>query len=244
MAIRCWSRLFALSGVMLLVGIPAIPQDLASALAARFESVYRHCNTLQATFLEKYLENGRVVRSEAGIAYFGKPGKMRWEYESPEHNLFVIDGKWSWFYVPADRTVTRIRAKDSTDWRTPLALLAGEMKISRICSEVRLDLRTQPKQPGGSVLTCSLRAGEGKAMAGGSRLRVGSSEAVERASFEINAQSGELLGINAIDSGGVQIEFRFADWRFNPPLERSTFQFTTPKGVAIVDGELATQPVQ
>src|ERR1043166_8027977 len=123
----------------LAAGIPAIAQDSAAALVARFEGAYRHSSTLQATFIEKYIENGREVRAEAGVAYFGKPGKMRWEYESPEHNLFVIDGKWSWFYVPADHTVTRVRAKESADWRTPLALLAGEMKVSRICAEVRLD---------------------------------------------------------------------------------------------------------
>lgn len=241
---RFWSRFFALTAATLVVGIPTVPQDLASALAARFESTYRHSNTLQATFIEKYLENGRVVRAEAGIAYFGKPGKMRWEYESPEHNLFVIDGKWSWFYVPADRTVTRIRAKDSTDWRTPLALLAGEVKISRICTQVRLDPTAQATQPGGAVLTCTLRGGESKASDfGGSRLRTARATVAEKVSFEINAQSGELLAINAIDPGGVQIEFRFANWRFNPTLQPSTFQFNTPKGVAIVDGELATPQV-
>src|SRR6266403_4732969 len=99
-------------------------------LVQRMESRYRSARTLQATFLERYLENGNVVRVEAGIAYFRRPGKMRWEYQSPEKNLFLVDGKSAWFYVPADHTVTRVPAKDSSDWRTPLALLAGEMKIS------------------------------------------------------------------------------------------------------------------
>src|SRR5438132_7213776 len=102
----------------------------------RFEAVYRGARTLQVTFLERYSENGHIVRTEAGIAYFRRPGKMRWEYESPEKNLFLVDGKTAWFYVPGDHTVTRVPAKQSTDWRTPLALLAGEMKLSRICARV------------------------------------------------------------------------------------------------------------
>ena len=97
----------------------------AKPIIVLLEARYRAARTLRATFLERYSENGRPVRVEAGRAYFRKPGKMRWEYESPENNLFLVDGKTAWFYVPADHTVTRVPAKQSTDWRTPLALLAG-----------------------------------------------------------------------------------------------------------------------
>src|SRR5258707_14572374 len=102
----------------------------ASKLASRMETRYRNATTLQATFLERYSENGAVLRTEAGTAYFRRPGKMRWEYDHPEKDLFLIDGKTAWFYVPADHTVTRVPAKQSEDLRTPLALLAGQMKIS------------------------------------------------------------------------------------------------------------------
>jgi len=74
----------------------------------RMEARYRSAKTLQATFLERYAENGSVLRSEAGTAYFRRPGKMRWEYERPEKDLFLVDGKTAWFYVPADHTVTRV----------------------------------------------------------------------------------------------------------------------------------------
>jgi outer membrane lipoprotein carrier protein len=63
---------------------------------------------------------------------------MRWEYERPEKDLFLVDGKTAWFYVPADHTVTRVPAKQSEDVRTPLVLLAGQMKVSRICARVEL----------------------------------------------------------------------------------------------------------
>src|SRR6202163_4378124 len=123
----------------------------------RLETRYRSARTLQATFLERYTENGRVARVEAGIVYFRRPGKMRWEYESPEKNLFLVDGKSAWFYVPADHTVTRVPAKESTDWRTPLALLAGQMKISRVCSRVELADGETPLRDGDSMLRCRVR---------------------------------------------------------------------------------------
>jgi len=211
----------------------------AGSLVDRFERTYRSSRTLQARFLERYLENGKEVRSEAGIAYFERPGRMRWEYQSPEQNLFVIDGKWSWFYVPSDRTVTRVRAKESSDWRTPLALLAGEMRVSRICASVRLDAASESPDPGNVVLRCELRESDPKASS-----RAASPEGAQGTDgrsvlFELNATTGELRRILVSDPGGVQVEFRFADWLFNPPLDAAMFHFAPPKGVAVVDGDLA-----
>src|SRR5215471_7589862 len=126
-------------------------------LVKRMESRYRSAHTLQATFLERYSENGKLVRTEAGVAYFRRPGKMRWEYEAPEKNLFLVDGKTAWFYVPADRTVTRVPAKESSDWRTPLALLAGEMKLSRVCKRVEVTEEEAPESSSNAMLHCQLR---------------------------------------------------------------------------------------
>ena len=201
----------------------------------RFEKAYRSARTLQAVFLQRYLENGREVRSEAGIAYFGRPGKMRWEYRSPENNLYVIDGKWEWFYVPADHTATRIRAKESSDWRTPLALLAGQMKVSRICGRVLLDSAAPPSIPGNLVLRCELRGSpqDGRAQNGQRAAED------ERVLLEANPANGELARIIVSDPGGVQVEFRFSNWQFDPRLDGKMFRFAPPKGVAIVDGDFA-----
>src|SRR5579859_5589407 len=116
----------------ILMTLGAMESDALPALEAR----YRRALTLKASFLERYSENGKQVRVEAGKAYFLRPGKMRWEYEKPEKNLFLVDGKFVWFYVPDDHTATRMPAKKSDDWRTPIAFLTTGMKLSRICSEV------------------------------------------------------------------------------------------------------------
>src|ERR1700720_2177190 len=138
----------------------------AGELASRMEARYRGAKTLQATFLERYVENGRILRTEAGTAYFRPPGKMRWEYERPEKDLFLVDGKTAWFYVPADHTVTRVAAKQSGDLRTPLALLAGQMKVSRICSRVEIADAEKPLREGDAVLRCILRGEKQNAASG------------------------------------------------------------------------------
>lgn len=211
----------------------------ANPLVALFESRYREAHSLQVTFLERYSENGQVVRVEAGTAYFRRPGKMRWEYESPEKNLFLVDGKTAWFYVPADHTVTRVPAKESTDWRTPLALLAGEMKTSRVCAQIGVALDEKPESLDDAVLYCELRGASSKSekpcppdcAAQGEK-------AAGAVFFEISKSTGDLVRVLIRDPGGVGIEFHFTNWKSNPPLSDSIFRFSAPLGVAIVNAEL------
>ncbi len=206
------------------------------------EARYRGQQILQATFLERYSENGQVVRSEAGVAYFRRPGKMRWEYESPEKNLFLVDGKTAWFYVPADHTVTRAPAKQSTDWRTPLALLAGEMKLSRVCARVEETTAEQPTTPGDVVLYCTLRGDQGKSRSGSDSDSGTRDDGPEEAVYlEVAPNNGDLTRVLVREKGGVTFEFKFADWRFDPSVPDSFFRFDVPRGVAIVNGESAAE---
>ena len=214
-------------------------QHIVSLLEAR----YRPAHTMQARFLERYSEGHRVTRSETGTVYFRRQGKMRWEYEAPEKNLFLVDGKMAWFYVPADHTVTRVPAKQSTDWRTPLALLAGEMKLSRICSRVEPTTVEMPDTPGNTVLYCPLRGEESKpkqaATGAGGKQATGPEQSVY---LEISPENGDLARVVVREEGGVAIEFNFADWRFDPQLPDSLFRFEVPAGVAIVKGEPPAEP--
>jgi outer membrane lipoprotein carrier protein len=216
----------------------------------RMEHRYKAAKTLQATFLERYTENDRNVRVESGVAYFRRPGKMRWEYAAPENNLFLIDGKMAWFYVPADHTVTRVPAKQSTDWRTPLALLAGETKVSRVCARVELAADQSPEKPGDAVFRCTLRGStDTKPRSGKKNAESGeasglashapqSSNQEDTVLLEIARESGELVRIVVRNKGGVGIEFHFASWVDNPSIGEALFHFEPPKGVAIVNADL------
>jgi outer membrane lipoprotein carrier protein len=227
---------------LLYLYLTAISSPDVKAAVNRLESRYHSARTLQATFLERYTENGRLVRAEAGVAYFRRPGKMRWEYESPEKNLFLVDGKNAWFYVPADHTVTRVPAKESADWRTPFALLAGEMKVSRICAKIDAASDEQPEASDDMVLRCELRGTPSAKQANqdASSLAATPSETVF---FEIARTSGDLVRVLVQDPGGLRIEFHFKDWQTDPPVPDALFRFTVPSGVAIVNGVLPADKV-
>lgn len=190
-----------------------------------FESRYKMARTMQANFLERYYENGKLVRAEAGQAYFQRPGKMRWDYESPEKNTFLVDGKYVWFYSPADHTATRMPAKDSADWRTPLAFLTSHVKLSRICNQLDLDTSVIAAKPGDEVYACRLRDGEGEKVA----------------RFEISP-GGELVRILVPQEGGITLEFSFGGWRYDLELPKGLFRFTPPVNTVVVDGLLPESP--
>jgi outer membrane lipoprotein carrier protein len=198
------------------------------------EARYQTARTLQVSFLERYMQNGKFVRAEAGEAYFLRPGKMRWDYQSPEKNIFVVDGTYTWFYSPADRTATRVPTKQSEDWRTPLAFLTSHMKLSKLCAKIERQ-NEGAAELGDVVFRCELReAADEKSKAEGA-------QAKESVLFEVSAE-GELRRLLVHQEGGIEMEFSFTGWKWNPALDKSLFQFTPPRGVAIVDGLLPESP--
>jgi outer membrane lipoprotein carrier protein len=215
-----------------LVLLPLASVSRSTGVAERFEALYRSARTMHVQFLEKYSESGKLVRAEAGTVYFRKPWKMRWEYEKPERNLFLVDGKFAWFYTPADHTVTKVAARQSEDWRTPLMLLAGGMKLSRICSKVETVVDFPPLQVGNTLLVCELKGGETRG--------IGTSQnTLPRVLFELTS-SGELVRLVVKNPGNEETEFQFRNWEIDAPAPESLFQFTAPPGAVIVDGVLSS----
>jgi len=193
-----------------------------------FEQRYQPSRSLSVIFLERFLENGQLMREEAGKAYFLRPGKMRWEYEKPEKNLFLVDGKYAWFYAPADRTVTRVPADKSEDWRTPIAFLTSGAKLSRICAKVERVPSDPASQPNAFVYSCILKNGDDSSASGSESPPV---------FFEIT-DKGELTRLKMDEGAGQSLEFLFRQWEWNPPLDKAMFTFSPPQGVAIVNGLL------
>ena len=238
------TAIFSFLVEFLLFGAPARaqkdPPGSAKAIAQLLEDHYRHAQTLRAVFLERYSAGPREARTESGTVYFRRPGRMRWEYEAPEKKLFLADGKTVWFYVPADRTVTKARVSESSDWRTPLGLLTGKANLSRLCR--RIDVIVQKTTPAGhTVLRCLPKGEKDSKPEAGPSSSQDSTDLPGAVDFtevllEVDSSTGELSSVRIRQAGGIEMEYRFGDWQQGLPLPEEMFQFTPPLGVAIVDG--------
>jgi outer membrane lipoprotein carrier protein len=203
-------------------------RDVVRALERR----YQHAATLRAVFFERYSDGNGGVAAESGTVYFSRPGRMRWEYESPESKLFLVDGTNVWFYVPADRTASRAKLKESSDWRTPVALLAGKADLAQMCSHIELvsaadsapgSKSTDTPAAGNSALRCTPRGSSDK-----------SADAIREILFEVDSNS-DLVRVLIRQPGNAETEFRFGAWQLNIPIAEAKFHFAAPPGVAIVD---------
>ena len=203
------------------------------------EARYRDVKTLKAFFLQTYRDGRSGLQVESGTVYFRRPGRMRWEYESPESKLFISDGKSVWFFVPADRTATRAPIKESTDWRTPLALLTGKAKLSQICDRIGVS-GTAPGGAGHVILSCIPRGtkplpesspDDDAALQG----VLSPAAWYDRVLLEVDPATGELANVRIIQPGGVELEFRFGQWQEGLPVEEAMFRFQPPPGVTVLD---------
>ena len=208
-------------------------QPAAVPIVRALEARYHNAKTLKAVFLQRHTDSQQGLQAESGTVYFSRPGRMRWEYESPEPQLFVTDGKTDWSFVPADHTVTRTLSKESGDLRTPLALLTGNVKLSQLCGSIEL-AKESPGTPGDAVLRClprgQKRAGTSASPASDANADIASStELFDQVLLEVSPATGELADVRVFEPGGIIEEFSFENWQEGLPLKESLFRFVVPR---------------
>jgi outer membrane lipoprotein carrier protein len=223
-------------GLFLLLLVPFHPADKnqrdARQIAHAMEAHYRRAATLKAHFFEKYSDGNGGVSAESGTVYFSKPGRMRWEYESPEEKLFIVDGTNVWFYVPADRTASRAKMGASSDWRTPLAFLTGKSDFDKLCRSMEIvganegdgkSAEEHISTAGNTLLRCTPR--------------VSSDDADQKISDVLleTDPDNRLVRVVIRQPGKLETEFRFGGWEENLPIAETKFHFVPPAGVAVVD---------
>jgi len=198
----------------------AAPAPDVHAIAQAVDARYNHLRSLQAEFTEIYRGAG-MERTESGILWLKKPGKMRWEYRSPREKLFLSDGKAAWFYVPGERQVRRTAVKKLDDLRSPLAFLLGKTKLEKELQGLSLAPDVTPLAAGDVVLR-----GVPKSLA----------ERVSQVLLEITPEHW-ISRILVEEVDGSVTEYRFMNQKENVAVADKRFQFAAPDGVEVIDGE-------
>jgi outer membrane lipoprotein carrier protein len=186
----------------------------AHEMAQRVDRHYNQLHSLKAGFTESY-EGLGMRRTESGTLLLLKPGRMRWDYASPPGKLFLLDGKYAWFYSPGDPQVQRIQAKQLDDLRSPLRFLLGHTELEKEMTTLSLT----PTADGNFTLT-----GQPK----------GQEKHVNRLTLRVTAE-GAINGIEVEESDGAVTRFTFTGESPNPPAPADEFRFTPPPGVPVVD---------
>jgi outer membrane lipoprotein carrier protein len=184
-------------------------------LAQRIDKHYNSLHSLEVQFTQKY-EGMGMNRKEAGVLLLKKPGKMRWTYSQPAGKLFVLDGKYGYFYSPGDSEVQRVPVKKLDDMRSPLALLLGHAKLEQELT----GLAISPQADGTYVLT-GIPKGLEKRVAG----------------FSVMATAdGVIRAMKVEETDGITNAFVFTDEKQDAAAPDAEFVFNVPAGVKVVEG--------
>ena len=201
--------LAALLTPALLAQTPTV-QDLAQ----RVDHHYNTLHSLKAAFTENYQGLG-MSRSESGTLLLLKPGRMKWEYNAPPGKLFLLDGKFAWFYTPGDAQAQRIPAKQLDDLRSPLRFLLGHTELEKELTGLKL-----APAPNGQFTLTGVPKGQEKR--------------VQRLTLTVTAD-GSITAIEIEESDGALTRFTFTAEQPNVPIPAGAFTFTPPPGVPVVD---------
>ena len=94
---------------VLVLSIPAwAAQSEIDRCVKNLEKQYGDMKDFHADFVqETQLASIKRIEKGAGAVWFKKPGKMLWEYKTPQAQKIILDGKTLWFYVPEDKQVMK-----------------------------------------------------------------------------------------------------------------------------------------
>jgi outer membrane lipoprotein carrier protein len=193
--------------------------DTASALASRLQVRYDAIKDFTADFTQTY--EGGVLRrktTEAGTLLVKKPGRMRWEYKTPEEKLFVSDGRKLYAWVPADRQVTVSALPTDDAPATPVLFLLGRGQLTRdFTPSIATAIAGAP--PGSLALTLVPKT---------------TVPDYDRLTLVVDKATLGLRMLVARDSQGGTSTFVFSKLKENVGLPDARFSFTIPRGADVV----------
>lgn len=207
---------------LLLAVIP--PQTVSKGqelndLVDRVEKSFAQMSDMNADFVQVDQNPLNRDRQATGHLYLMRPRKMRWEYKSPETELFVSDGKTVYFYVPSDHQVNKEPVKDTFDDRMPLMFLLGRSNLRSEFTQFEL-LNTKPLVEGTKVV----------------RMYPKRKTDIKDVVMEVDPANSQIRRLILTHTDGQKSEFSFSNIRTNIGLKNDLFDFKVPQGVQVVEG--------
>ena len=199
---------------LLILSVQSYAIELRDALSG-LQNRYAFIQTVKGNFHQTYRAPG-IRREESGEFWLKKPGLMRWEYRSPEEQLFVADGRESFLYVPRDRQLT-VQPLSAADLHsTPLELLLNPGNVEKSfaaswetqfkpAAERTLLIRLTPRRPAQYSFLV----------------------------LEIDGGNFEIRRISVHEPTGSISEFMLSNVTTNAKLDDKLFKFKIPKGTEV-----------
>lgn len=208
------------TAALAILTLPTLAQQpSAPDVAASLQAKYNQIRDFSADFTQEY-ESGVLKRkmTERGTLQVKKPGKMRWDYTSPEKKVFVSDGTSIYLWVPADNQVTQSAVPRQDEATTAVLFLVGKGNLTR-----DFDVTFTPNAPAGTY---------------GLRLEPKLPERdYDWLQLVVDRETMQIRTLIAADRQGGQSTFIFSNFKENIGLSDGVFAFKIPRGADVVTSD-------
>jgi outer membrane lipoprotein carrier protein len=193
----------------------------SSTVVDRVQDHYQHTQSFGAKFSEELTGVGRPKLIRSGQVFFKRPGKMRWEFDTPQKEIVVSDGHKLYNYQPDLNQVIELPIERAFKSAAPLAFLLGIGNMRRDFT-ASLPLSTPTD---GLVHVTLVPKG------GGERLEMG-----------LDPSTYDLTTVKVTDALGNTTSITFSAVRTNIQLSDALFNFQVPPGADVVEAPGAPAP--
>jgi outer membrane lipoprotein carrier protein len=216
-------RALALAGALL------APLSLAAArpraqgdLLDRAVSAWTKVKTARATF-EQTITNPLTGRTLTATGEYQqqRPGKLSVRFSDPANDRIVADGSHLWLYLPSTTPGQVVRTAVKNSGSGTVDLSAQFLVSPRTRYTVSAAGTAQVSGRPTHVFTLVPKQKEGAQF--------------QTATVWIDDADATIRQFEVTEPSGVQRRVRLTSFRTNAPVDASTFKFTVPEGVRIVD---------
>ncbi len=117
--------------VCIIAGLAGVPALAAPDSGSRqLDSFLADVQTFSARFKQTLFDSDLVIVEEStGTFAISRPGRFRWDYDTPYSQIILADGEHLWVY-DADLEQATVREVDDALASTPAMLLSGDTDIA------------------------------------------------------------------------------------------------------------------
>ena len=197
----------------LLVSLLVPATGHAAEAGQQLRAFLAETRTLEARFVQERLgEQGAAPERASGQLRLVRPGRFRWDYETPYEQLILADGERLWIYDP-DLAQATVRPQAEALGNSPARLLSGGLDLDAHFAII------ETGATGDEVAWVEVRP-------------LGGEEEFSRMRFGF--VDGRLASMVMNDNLGFETIIKFSNLEVNTDIDSNVFVFQPPPGVDVL----------
>ena len=211
-------KFLAIFLLLFLFSIQVNAEENLDSVLDGIQKKYEKIDSFYALFIqESEVKALDKVQKAQGEVWFKKPGKMRWNYNTPNMDQIVSDGKTLWFYDEEEDQVIETPLNQVSETQSSTTLLSGLGNIKEL---FKASFSTSEDiKPNGNYLV---------------DLVPRSDEEYNKVTIAVDKKDMMVNTLYLYDAFGNLTVMKLEDIKTNAKVDDTLFDFKAPSGAEVV----------